>query len=169
MRIRNIERTILAAEEASRRKSLDLLAFADVETLADVDEGRHRWIQRAQCACDHRAQVRAGDRLRRRVPGMPMKLVPRMEDEAQIPGGVSSDQRAAVDDAANSLQTLSELYLIHRCINLRKGAQHVARLDAFLECGVALGIESFCVRHAPGHPQHNDSICARLYFFLGFG
>src|SRR2546430_8547710 len=57
---RKIERSIFAAQEAGGGESLELLAFADVEALADVDEGGDGGIERAERAGDDRADVRGG-------------------------------------------------------------------------------------------------------------
>src|SRR6266542_1658185 len=68
-------------------------AFAQIEPLADVDEGGHRVGARPQRSRDHGAEVRGGDRLRRRVAGMPMVLVAGVQDEAEVGAGIGSDQR----------------------------------------------------------------------------
>ncbi len=61
VRVRHAERTVLAAEKSRRRERLQLLAFAEVEALADVDEGRHR-RDRAARACATRSRPGAGRR-----------------------------------------------------------------------------------------------------------
>ena len=45
---------------------------------------------------DPRADVRRGHRLRRDVAGVPVILVPRMQDVAEVGDDVRTDQRAAV-------------------------------------------------------------------------
>src|SRR5438132_4076540 len=100
----NVERPELAAQETGGREGLEFLAFAQVEALADVDEGRHRLIERAERSGDDRTEVRRGGGLRRGVTGVPLVLVPRVKDESQITGGVASNQSAAVDDARDLLQ-----------------------------------------------------------------
>ena len=74
IRIGDVERPVLAAKEAGRVERLKFLALANIEPLADVDERRHRRVARPKRAGDHRADVRGGDRLRRRVAGVPLGL-----------------------------------------------------------------------------------------------
>ena len=87
---------IFAPEEAGGVKCLEFLAFADVEALADVDEGRHGRIARTQRAGDDRTEMRRGDRLRRGIAGVPLILMPRVQDEPEIARRVTADQRAAI-------------------------------------------------------------------------
>ena len=76
-RERQVHRAVFAAEETGGGEGLELFAFADAfEALADVDEGRHDRITRTEHAGHPGADVRAGDRLRRDVAGVPMELVP---------------------------------------------------------------------------------------------
>jgi len=81
-------------------EGFDLFVFADAfEPLADVDEGRHHGIARPQDPCDPCAEVRAGDRLRRNVAGVPVVLMPRVQDVAEIRQDVRADERSAVHDS----------------------------------------------------------------------
>ena len=82
---------MLAAQEAGGVKRLHRVAFAaDFQVLADVDERRNLRIARPQRARDHRAHVRRGHRLRRRVAGVPVKLMARVQDESQIADAMAS-------------------------------------------------------------------------------
>src|SRR5688572_13225473 len=47
LRERNVERAVFAAQKTGGGERLEFLAFAVVEALADIDEGRHRRIERA--------------------------------------------------------------------------------------------------------------------------
>ena len=99
-----------------------------------------------------------GHCLRRCVASVPLKLVARVQNEAQVAGPVGADQRAAVQDARDLLQALRNLYAIHRGLDRRKRAQHAIRFQArFIGC-VALGVEGFGLRHAAGHPQQDDGV-----------
>lgn len=71
-----------------------------------------------------------GDRLRRRVAGVPLILVARVQDETKIAGGVAADQRASIHDAGNSLQPLRELDVVDRRVDGRKRAEHLIRPQA---------------------------------------
>ena len=55
---------------------LQFLGLAVVETLANIDERRHRRVQRSKRARDERADVRTRHCLRRLVTGMPLELMP---------------------------------------------------------------------------------------------
>ena len=72
----NVERPVFAAQKTRGRERLKFLTLAEVEPLADVDEGGHRRVQGTQRARDDRAQVGRGGRLRRSVAGVPLILVP---------------------------------------------------------------------------------------------
>ena len=80
----NVERPVLAAEKAGGGERLQLLAFAEIEPLADIDERRHRRVARPERARDERAEVRRGHGLRRHVAGVPVELMPRVQDEAEV-------------------------------------------------------------------------------------
>ena len=75
---------------------LEFLALSDVEPLTDVDERWHGRVARAKRARNHRTDVRGGDGLRRRVAGVPLLLVARMQNEPEVAGLVGADERAAI-------------------------------------------------------------------------
>ena len=152
------ERAVLAAEEAGGREGLQLLALADVEALSDVDERRHGGVARAERAGDDRAEVRRGDRLRRRVARVPMVLVPRVEDEAEIACPVGADERPAIDDGAQALEPCRELDVIDGGVDRGEGAEHLIGLQAARERRVALRVERLRVGHAAGHPQDDERV-----------
>ena len=109
----------------------------------------------------HRADVRHRHRLRRHVAGVPVVLVPRVQDEAEIGGLERADHRAAIDDAADALEPLRELDVIDGRVDRRERAEHVADRHARRERRVALRIERLGLRHAAGHPQHDDRVGGR--------
>ena len=78
LRQRDVEWAKLAPQKTGRRERLQLLPFPHVKALSNVDERRHRGIEWPQRAGHHRSQMRRGHGLRRRVTGVPMKLMPRM-------------------------------------------------------------------------------------------
>ena len=83
--IGKVHRPELAAEEAGRGERLDLLVLAHpFEPLADIDERRHDRVPRSEHAGHPAADVRAGHGLRGHIAGMPVVLVPRMEDAAKV-------------------------------------------------------------------------------------
>src|SRR5437867_12879415 len=63
VRERDVERSIFAAEKPSGGESLQFLAFAVVEALADIDECGHGRIEWSERARDDGAQMRARHRL----------------------------------------------------------------------------------------------------------
>src|SRR5262249_54560253 len=85
-RLRDEERAVSAAEEARGLERLDLESLAAGGALADVDERRYVRVFRPEGAGDDGAQVRRGDGLRRHVTGVPVVLVARVEDEAEVAG-----------------------------------------------------------------------------------
>ena len=70
-----------------------VLTFAEIEPLADINEGRHGGIARAERASDDRAEMRSGHGLRRHVAGVPVILMPRVEDVAEIGDDMRADER----------------------------------------------------------------------------
>src|SRR5882724_1242407 len=80
-RIRNVERAILAAQEAGRRERLQLLLLADAfEPLADVDERWDGRVVRPAHPSDPRADVWSGHGLGRHIARMPVILMPRVQN-----------------------------------------------------------------------------------------
>src|SRR5262249_19798683 len=99
LRERQVERSMLAAEEAGRRERLQFFRLPyPLESLADVDEGGNRRVVRTLDPRDPRAEVRRGDRLRRDVAGVPVILVPRVEDVAEIGDDMRADERRPIHD-----------------------------------------------------------------------
>ena len=70
-----VEGAELSAQKARRRECFQFLAFAQIEALPDVDEGRDGGVFGAECPGDDRAEVRRGDGLGRSVAGVPLVLV----------------------------------------------------------------------------------------------
>src|SRR5262245_6597524 len=84
-RICDNKRAVFAAEETGSVKRLQFLFFAQIESLADVNECWHGGIFRSECAGDNRPDVRRGDCLRRGIPGVPLVLMAGVENEPEIP------------------------------------------------------------------------------------
>ena len=69
-----------------------------------------------------------------------------------------ADQRAAIHHARDAFQALRELDVVDRGVDRREGAEHLLGADARRERRVALRIEGLGLRHAAGHPQHDDGV-----------
>src|SRR5690349_4516163 len=82
VRLGNHEWAELATQEARVMEGFQFFALADIEPLADINKGWHGGVIRAQCARDDSANVGCGHRLGGRVTGMPLGLMPGMENEA---------------------------------------------------------------------------------------
>jgi hypothetical protein len=87
----DVEGAILAAQEPGGREGLQFLAFTDIEALADVDESRHGRIDRAKSPRNDRAEMGRGNSLRRRIPGMPLILVARVQNKSKVTSRVGAD------------------------------------------------------------------------------
>ena len=112
---------MFAAQKAGGVKGFHRIGLAaDFQILADVDEGGNVRIARPERARDHRAHVRRGHGLRRRVAGVPVKLMARMQDEAQIADAVRADERAAVHDLGDALQARGDLDVVDRRVDRRE-------------------------------------------------
>ncbi len=158
-RVGEVERTIFAAEEAGGGEGLQLLDFAvPFEPLADVDERRDRRVLRPADLGDPRADVRRGHGLRRDVPGVPVVLVPRVEDVPQVGNDVRADQGAPVQDLGDVFQPLGDLHAVEHRVDGGERAEDLLRRDADLERGVPLGIERFGRRHAAGQPEQDERV-----------
>ena len=155
---RHVERTELTAQESGRSEGLEFLALADIQTLTNIDEGRHCGVLRPQCARHHTSDVRAGDRLRRGVSRVPVELMPRMENETQIAGRVSPDEGAAIHHLGHLLQSLADPNAIHGRRNGREGREDRVGVHALFVGRKTLGIEGLGGGHAAAHPQHDDRV-----------
>src|SRR5439155_21950132 len=125
---------------------------ANLHVLPDRDEWRNRRVLRSEGLRNHRTDVGHRNRLRRNVAGMPMVLMPRVEDEAEIGSLEAADDRSSIDYACDALEALRDLDVIDRGVNARKGAQNPFGSDTGLERRVSLRIERFGLCHAAGQP-----------------
>ena len=87
-------------------------------------------IARPERARHDGADVRRRNRLRRRVSRVPLVLMPGMQDEAEVAGGVAADDRAAIDDATDALEALRELDVVDGRVDGGKRAQAPGRARA---------------------------------------
>jgi hypothetical protein len=84
-RIREIERAEFTAEKTRGGEGLKFFAFAHTfEALANIDKGRDHRIARSEHLRHPRADVGSGNGLRRHVTGVPVILVTRMQDAAEV-------------------------------------------------------------------------------------
>ena len=157
-----IHRAKLAPEEAGRGEGLDLLVLADpFQTLADVDKRRHGGIARPEDARHPGADVRAGDRLRRHVAGVPVILMARVEDAPQVGLNVRADERAAIEDARDPFEPRADLHAVDRGGDRRKGADAVGDREPLFKRLVLLRVEIVGGRHPAGHPEDDDGVGRR--------
>ena len=147
---------------AEKTRGVKRLERADLaralDGLPDGDEGRDVRVPGTEGSRDDGADVRHRHRLRRDIAGVPVVLVPRVQDEAEIGGVERAYDRSAVDDAADLFQPLRELDVVDGGVDRRERAQHVLDVHARLERRIALRIERFRLRHAAGHPQNDDRV-----------
>ena len=163
LRIDDQERAVIGAEEPRRVERLERGDLAGAfDRLSDGDERRHVGIARAERARDHRPDVRHRHRLRRDVAGVPVILVPRVQDEPEIRGHERADHRALVDDAGDVLEPLRELDVVDLRVDGREGAEHVLDRHARRERRVALRVERLGARHPAGHPEDDDGVGCRF-------
>ena len=159
LRIDDEKRSVLGAEEAGGVKCLERGDFTSaLDGLTDGDEGRHIRVLRAERSRDDRAEVRHRHRLRRDVAGVPVILMPRVQDEAEVGGVERADDGPAVDDARDLLEPGGELDVVDRRVDRRERAEDVLDVDAGLERRVPLRVEGFGLGHAAGHPEHDHGV-----------
>ena len=160
LRIRQQERSVFGAQEPGRVKRLQFFLFADAfETLADIDESGNRRIARSQQSGDPCADVRCGNGLRRNVSGMPMVLMPRMQDVAQVGQHVRTNQRAAIHDCEPCSPGPASVLMLSTTVSMAgKVLMIFSDRRADFERLVTFGVERIGSRHAAGHPQQ-DARC----------
>ena len=90
-----------------------------------------------------------------------MKLMARMQDEAQIADAMRADERAAVHDFGDALQAGGDLDVIDCGVDRWKRAQDALRLHAGFKRRVPLGIERFGLGHAARHPEQDEAVGPR--------
>src|SRR5436305_1666114 len=106
--------------------------------------------------------MRHSDCLRGHVTSVPMILVSRMQNKAEIRALKRADYSASVDNASNALQALRELDVIDCGIDTRKGAQYFFGAHAGFERRVSLGVEGLGLRHSTRHPENDHRVgCSR--------
>ena len=165
LRKSDVERTVLAPEKSRRRERLQLFAFTEIETLADVNKRRHRRIERPERAGHPRADVRRRDRLRRHVARVPIKLVPRVQNKSEVRRLHAADQRPAIHHVREMFQPCRETHTIDVRRNRGKRAQNFIRVESGRVRRVALRIKGLRVRHPAAHPEHDHAIGGRRNFF----
>ena len=154
-----VHRPELAAEEAGGGERLDLFVLThSLEPLADVHERGHDGIARPEHAGHPRADVRAGHGLRRDVARVPVVLVPRVEDAAEIRLDVRADERCPVEHLGDLGQAVADLHAVDRGGDRGERADHVGDRKAGLERLVSLRVERVRSRHAAGHPEDDHRV-----------
>ena len=142
---------------------LEFLLLADAfEPLADVDERGNGGVARAEEFRNPRPHVRRRNGLRRHVPGVPMILMTRVENVAEIGHDVRADECAAVDHLRDVFETLGEFDVIDYGVDRGKRRENPLGGQADLERFIALGVEGLRRSHAARHPEKDDGVCGRL-------
>src|SRR5438132_7841879 len=93
-RLGHQEGTVGSAEETRALEGFDFEILAAGRALADVDERRHIGMPRSQRPRDYRTDMRRRDWLRGYIAGVPMILVTRVQNEAEIPRPECADEGA---------------------------------------------------------------------------
>ena len=167
LRVGDAEGAVLAAQSAAGLEGLEFLRLAiAIVALADVDEGGQGGIPRPFGLGNPSAQVRSGHRLRRFITGVPMVLVPRVENLPHVAGHVRADQRAAVEDGSDLLEPLRNADIVDDRRDRRKRAQHLVGGEPLFKRRVAFRVERLGVGHAAGHPQDDEAVGRRRDFFV---
>ena len=104
------------------------------------------------------AEVRGGDGLRRHVAGMPVILVARVEDEAEVAGLEGLDERAVVHDLGDVGHPFGDLQSVHAGGDGLEGGVDGLGFHALLEGRVLLHVPDFGGRLSAGHPEDDDRI-----------
>src|SRR5690606_10997889 len=100
------ERPKLITEEARGMESFQLLGFTDIKALADVDECGDYRILGSEFLGNPGSDVRGGEALRRFIACMPVVLMSRVKDMAEVCGNVRADDGAQVHHTSDRLKSL---------------------------------------------------------------
>ena len=115
-------------------------------------------IERTQHAGHPGADVRRRHRLRRHVARVPVILMPRVQDVAQVGQHVRPDQRRPIHHAGNVLQPLANLDVVDNRVDRRKRAHHLFDRQPDFKRLIPLGIERLGRGHAARHPQQDARV-----------
>ena len=170
-RVGNSERTVLRTQTAPGLKGFQLFRLAiALVPLSDVDVAGHSRIPWAEPVCQPSPDVRSSNRQRWFVTGVPVVLVPRMQDVAEVPEDVRADQCAAIKDRGDFLESFGNELTVDRRWNRGKCAEDLAGFHTRRKRRVAFRIQRLRMSHASAHPEDDQSVSFRLgslRFFLG--
>src|SRR4029079_7143619 len=117
-----VERPVLGPKKTAGGERLQLLLLAvPFEPLADVDERWQDRVIRSADAGDPGADVWARHGLWGDVAGVPVVLMPAVEDVPQVGGDVRPDQGGPVHHLGDVLEPLGELDVVHNAVDGREG------------------------------------------------
>ena len=104
----------------------------------------------------------AATRLRRHVAGVPVILMPRVQDEAQVAGLEGADERAVVHHPGDVAAAPPRCAGRPRVVGMERKVEWTAfGLHAALERRVFLGVPRFRGGLAAGHPQEDQGVGGR--------
>ena len=100
-----------------------------------------------------------------------MELVTRVQDAAEVRLHRRTDDRAAVHDLRDVLQTFADADAVDRSRDRREGAEDAVVGESLLVRRVALRVERLRRGHATGEPDEDDRVRGRgrLHDLLAFG
>src|SRR5260370_25219514 len=94
-RIGDDERPVFATQKTCGVKGLQFLPLAQIESLADIDEGGNRGFLWAKCSGYDRADMGRGDGLWRRLACVPLVLMARVHNGPNITRPIEPYHRIA--------------------------------------------------------------------------
>ena len=123
-----------------------------LESLTNINKSRHRLISLPQHFGHPRPNMRCCHRLRRNVSGMPMILVPGMQNMPKVRLHRRANQRSFIHHLRNFLKAFREIDSTYRGWNRRKSATNIRHFKALSKRFVVLRIKSIRRCHASTHP-----------------
>ncbi len=117
---------------------------------------------------DPGSDMRTGHRLRGHITGVPMVLMPGVQNMSQVRLDMRANHGGAVHHAGDSFEALTDFDVIDSRINCRECANHFFDGRAHFKRMIAFGIEVIGGRHSARHPNQNASIRRGLRMFDRF-
>ena len=158
-RVGNAERAEFRAKHATGLKRFQFLGFAVAFiALTNVDVSGNRRVLGAERFADPCAEMRRGDAHGGFIAGMPVVLMARVQNRAQVGRHVRAQQRAAIHYARDRFQALREVNAVDGRWDRGERASDILGFHARRERRVPFGVEHLHMRHAAAHPEDNDGV-----------
>ena len=144
---------MFSTKKTGRVEGLQAIALAaDLHVLADVDEGGDVGVLGPKGSTDERPHMRHRNTLRRLIAGMPMILMARVQNEAEVADAVRAKEDSSIENPGRLLEALGHLHAVEHGGNRREGGEHTIALEARFIGRIEFWIEGLGLCHSARHP-----------------